>query len=270
MPPQEVTMPWYARARTALRKAKRISGMLQGTMGLEGQALDRQSLWMMTKRTAREILSAEAPVIADRLPRRDHATTDEERAKMTITIAIDGHDVPDELVRLEAAIYESLPAAEARALRSRFWDALNPAADFSLIWHRFAVWLLSSDDLGLPRIAGRGGKLALAKVVVLHLRVIDGDYPSPEEWFAAEAAARSAAMSAEWPAARSADLVAIMSAEWMTCDSFAKEAVRSAARAVARAGTDSDQWLVVGSASYLRMADRLLALMAEASLAPAK
>ena len=62
-------MPWYARARAALRKAKRISGMLQGTMGLEGQALDRQSLRMMTKRTAREILAAEALVIGDRLAR---------------------------------------------------------------------------------------------------------------------------------------------------------------------------------------------------------
>ena len=179
------------------------------------------------------------------------------------------HAVPKELVRLEAAIYESLPAAEARAWRSRYWAALNPAADFSLVWHRFAVWLLSSDDFGLPRIAGRGGKLAIAQVVALHLRVINGDHPSPEEWFAGEAAARSAAMSAPSSAARLADLAAIMSAEWLTCDSFAWSAAQSAARAVARAATESDQWLVVGSASYLWMADRLIALMAEAPVAAA-
>ena len=182
-------------------------------------------------------------------------------------MTIDAHDVPTELTRLEAAIFESLPGAQARAWRSRYWAALNPAADFSLIWHRFAVWLLSSDDFGLPRIAGRAGRLALFRVVDLHLRVINGDQPSPEEWFVGEAAARSAAMSAEWPAASMASLAAMSSAAWMTVEWFAKDAVRSAAKAVARSATDSDGWLVVGSASYLRMADRLISLMSEAPVA---
>lgn len=45
--------------RQALKKARRITSMLQGTMGLEGQALDRRTLWSMTKQTARELLNAQ-------------------------------------------------------------------------------------------------------------------------------------------------------------------------------------------------------------------
>jgi hypothetical protein len=57
MPPQDIRSLIQTR-RQALRKAKRITGMLQGTMGLEGQGLDKRTLWGMTKQTARELLAA--------------------------------------------------------------------------------------------------------------------------------------------------------------------------------------------------------------------
>jgi len=56
MPPLDKSMPWMARYREALRIAKRITGMLQGTMGLEGQALDRQTLKQLSHETAKELL----------------------------------------------------------------------------------------------------------------------------------------------------------------------------------------------------------------------
>jgi hypothetical protein len=48
----------FAARRRALRKARMVTRMLQGTMGLEGQGLDRATRRTMTKRTATELLSA--------------------------------------------------------------------------------------------------------------------------------------------------------------------------------------------------------------------
>lgn len=55
MPPQEVRFSRQT-IRQVIRKARKITGMLQGTMGLEGQALDKKTLRAMTKQTARELL----------------------------------------------------------------------------------------------------------------------------------------------------------------------------------------------------------------------
>ena len=46
-----------AEVRQAFRTARRITRMLQGTMGLEGQALDRKVLEQMTRETVRELLA---------------------------------------------------------------------------------------------------------------------------------------------------------------------------------------------------------------------
>ena len=55
MSPREFQFSLEERKR-AVRKARRITRMLQGTMGLEGQGLDRKTLREMTKKTARELL----------------------------------------------------------------------------------------------------------------------------------------------------------------------------------------------------------------------
>lgn len=56
MPPQ-TTHASTQRLRKAILKAKKITAMLQGTMGLEGQALDGGTLRVLTKRSARDILA---------------------------------------------------------------------------------------------------------------------------------------------------------------------------------------------------------------------
>ncbi len=43
--------------REAMLKARRITSMLQGTMSLEGERLDRQTRREMTKRSARDFLA---------------------------------------------------------------------------------------------------------------------------------------------------------------------------------------------------------------------
>lgn len=59
MPPQEVMKidTQTLQPRLAIRKAKMITAMLQGTMGLEGQALDRKTLRAMTKETTRDLMA---------------------------------------------------------------------------------------------------------------------------------------------------------------------------------------------------------------------
>lgn len=42
--------------RDAIRKARKLMGMVQGTMGLEGAALDRKTLRAMTKEATYELL----------------------------------------------------------------------------------------------------------------------------------------------------------------------------------------------------------------------
>lgn len=49
---------WISRYKRAIRRGRRITSMVQGTMGLEGQALPRPTLWELTKETARELLAA--------------------------------------------------------------------------------------------------------------------------------------------------------------------------------------------------------------------
>lgn len=46
-----------ARLRQAVRKAKRLAGMVQGTSGLEAQAVNRQTLRAMTRGAAGKLLS---------------------------------------------------------------------------------------------------------------------------------------------------------------------------------------------------------------------
>jgi hypothetical protein len=55
------TMPLYRQldrqtVRHAIRKARRITRMLQGTMGLEGQGLDKQTLRRMKRETVSDLL----------------------------------------------------------------------------------------------------------------------------------------------------------------------------------------------------------------------
>ncbi len=58
MPHQpEIEAAWRPRYRDAVHHARRLTGMLQGTMGLEGQALDRATLRQMERRTAGELLA---------------------------------------------------------------------------------------------------------------------------------------------------------------------------------------------------------------------
>ena len=180
-------------------------------------------------------------------------------------------DFPEELVLLETAIFEGLIGADTRTWPGRFSDALKPGTDLSLVWPRFAVWMLSSDDLGLPRHADQAGKLAIGQVVALHQRTIDADNPAPSEWWAARVAASLAARSATSSDASAAAAWAASSVAQSSVLSAVSWAILSAAQSLLLSAAQSDEWFSLRSAAraaaYVKMADRPLALMAKAPIA---
>ena len=81
--------------------------------------------------------------------------------------------IPEHIAHLEDAIFEGLPAAQARKWPAQFLMAIPVGADLSLVWPRFALWL----ELD--------GYATSAPVAALCRRRVAGDDPSVEEWRAA-------------------------------------------------------------------------------------
>src|SRR5580700_4309029 len=67
--------------------------------------------------------------------------------------------IPRILARLEDRIFEGLPNGSAKEWPEQFMGAIRPGADLSMVWPRFALWLLTEE---LPQFAKREKtKLAL-------------------------------------------------------------------------------------------------------------
>jgi hypothetical protein len=121
--------------------------------------------------------------------------------------------IPREVAQLEDSIFEGLPNGQALRWPERFLAAIQPGADLSLVWPRFAAWLLVDPTDGVIRFARTDREReAIEAVAALHERVVAGDSPRRDEWDAAGAAARdaagatarAAARAAAWAAARAA------------------------------------------------------------------
>ena len=157
--------------------------------------------------------------------------------------------IPETLARLEDAIFESLPNDEALAWPEAFLDAPEVGADLSMVWPRFALWLLSDSKHGVIRFAGerKGVADAISGVAALYARWVEtGEKPSADEFEAAAAAAEAA--EAAWPAA------AAWAAAWAATEAqaaWAAEAAWAAAQAA---------W----AAAWKAMAANLLGLLREA------
>ncbi|MFN2388029.1 MAG: hypothetical protein ABR575_00260 [Actinomycetota bacterium] len=83
----------------------------------------------------------------------------------------------------------------ARAIEGwpeEFLRAIPVGADLSLVWPRFALWLLTDPEWGASRHARGRTKGVLARVVALYERWSSGDKPSRQEWISAAYAAYAA------------------------------------------------------------------------------
>jgi len=161
--------------------------------------------------------------------------------------------LPRVLAHLEDGIFEALPKDEAQSWPERFLAAIPVGADLSLVWPRFAVWLLADLEHGVRQFADARGQGAINGVVEVYRQTIAGNTPTG----AAEAAARAAEAAAEATAraaARAAEAAAraAEAAAWATA-----RAAAWAAGAAAR--------VAAGPAEARRLqADKLIALLERA------
>ena len=61
--------------------------------------------------------------------------------------------IPRILARLEDGIFESLSNGKAQEWPERFLSAIKPGADLSLVWPKFAVWMLVDAKCGVLQFA---------------------------------------------------------------------------------------------------------------------
>lgn len=116
-----------------------------------------------------------------------------------------GHDqfparwgIPEHLARLIDGIFERLSEKEAIEWPERIMAAIPVGADLSLVWSRFAVWLLADGEYGVLRHAPDANtSKAIRQVVKCYKRRIQGDEPARDEWGDACVAATVAAADSD-------------------------------------------------------------------------
>lgn len=93
--------------------------------------------------------------------------------------------IPRILAKLEDHIFEGMPASERPMWPGRFAAAIAPGADLSMVWPRFAVWMLDDPEHGVSRFTEGATREKIAAVANLYRRICDGGEVTREEWTAA-------------------------------------------------------------------------------------
>ena len=176
--------------------------------------------------------------------------------------------MPIELAGLFNAILEGLPNGKAQAWPVDFLDAIAPGADLTLIWPRWAHWLLTTE---VAKAAAKNSACAkaVADVAALFAKWIDTDKkPSAERW---DRAAKATCVRTASDARRAAGAAArAASATWASGAARAAWTSAWAARAAsatARIASDASAAKVARAAraaraaSYQRQAAQLLTLL---------
>jgi hypothetical protein len=137
--------------------------------------------------------------------------------------------IPIILARLEDGIFEGLPNEDSMMWPEAFLDAIPVGADLSMVWPKFALWLLGDPADGVVRFATDDTRPAIELVIGLYRDwVKSGVHPSVEACRAARSAAWSAhaaahaAADAAWSATRSA-AAADTAAAYAAADAIARK-----------------------------------------------
>jgi hypothetical protein len=90
--------------------------------------------------------------------------------------------IPLILWRLEDRIFEGLPNAEAKEWPEQFTSAIRPGADLTMIWPRFALWMLA-EELSQYVTKRPKAAAAIADVAALYKEWCDScKNPDAERW----------------------------------------------------------------------------------------
>jgi hypothetical protein len=151
--------------------------------------------------------------------------------------------IPRIIAGLEDRIFEGLEPSLAKNWPVDFLEAVNVGADLSLVWPKFAVWLLIDPNYGVSRFNTSSD---ITDVAALYQLQIDGKPPTLEEWRKARDAADAAnaaaadAADADDAAAYSAAADAADAAADAAYAAYAAAAAYSAANAAAAYAADAD------------------------------
>jgi hypothetical protein len=171
--------------------------------------------------------------------------------------------LPRILARLEDRLFEGMANGKASTWPSAFLDAIRVGADLSLVWPRFAIWLLVEKRTGVIRYAKTDAqRAAIQRVAALYGKVVKGDLVAVSDWRAAAAAAD--AYAAAYAAA--ADAAAYAAAAAAAYADAAANATDAAAAYAAAYAADAAAYAAAANAtgrqrSYERMARKLLTLL---------
>ena len=135
---------------------------------------------------------------------------------------------PVQLIQLQDAIFEWLKNGDAQSWPEQFLGAARVGADLSMVWPKFALWMLR--DRKSPVVVAAKSDAAVQRsvrgVAKLYAEWVQtGERSSEDRWAAAVAAAWAAGDSA-WAAGDSA---------WAAAQAAARAAAQAADQAAARA-----------------------------------
>ena len=98
--------------------------------------------------------------------------------------------IPRVLALLEDRIFEGMGNGDSKEFPLRFISAIDPGADLSLVWPKFANWLLLDPTDGVIKFAKTDkARRAIRAVADLHSRAARGLQVKDEEWKRARNAA---------------------------------------------------------------------------------
>ena len=170
--------------------------------------------------------------------------------------------IPVVLARLEDRLFEGLPNKKSQEWPERFMGAIGVGRDLTMVWPRFALWLLTVELGPIGKKYPKSGA-ALAEVGALYREWCEGVKPDRERWIgarnnadaaitaavAAYAAAANGAIANGAIAAAAGAITARAIAAYAYADAYDAGAAAAAAYADAR------------SRSYIRQSDKLIEIL---------
>lgn len=166
--------------------------------------------------------------------------------------------IPIILARLEDKIFEGLSAEDCKTWPENFMSAIPVNTDLSLVWPRFAIWLLTDKSCGVIQYSEN--KDVIQNVSDLYSRIISGVIVNKEDWISARVAADAYAAAAATYAAYAAASAATYAAS-AAAYAASTAADYAAADAAAAAGGYADA--AAERKHFRKMSDKLIDILKE-------
>ena len=173
--------------------------------------------------------------------------------------------IPRILARLEDSIFEFLPNGKAQQWPEQFLDSIRVGADLSLVWPKFAVWLLTDAKNGVLQFAkNERSRNAIQAVADAYTKVIESKGQGIDWQKLRAVAAADAAVAAAYAAVAAADTAAAY-ADTAAADAADAAAAYAADTSAAYAADTSAAYAAVAAdAARIAQSEKLLELLAAA------